>query len=265
MNAAVQFGDFVLDARECRLTRHGQPVALSPRPFDLLVALVRHRGQLVTREQLLRDVWQGVVVEQSSLNAAMSLLRQALGDQAGLIIETIPARGYRFVAPVAEVTAPSIPPVPPVADAAAPVCRVAIVDDHAIVRVGVRALLERTGRYRVVGEAGTVHEAHDMVRTTRPDVLVLDLMIGGDGSLDHIAEWRAVVPGLRVVMLSMHDEDAHARQALAAGAHGYVMKGEMVDELEAAIAGVTAGDVWVSARLSRAMVKDALEGRSLLP
>ncbi len=264
MNAAVQFGEFVLDARECRLTRHGQPVALSPRPFDLLVALVRHRGQLVTREQLLRDVWQGVAVEQSSLNAAMSLLRQALGDQAGSFIETVPARGYRFVAPVSELAAPAIFPTQ-AAETAAPQCRVAIVDDHAIVRMGVRTLLERTGHYQVVGEAGTVHEAHDMVRATRPDVLVLDLMIGGDGSLDHIAEWRAAVPGLRVVMLSMHDEDAHARRALAAGAHGYVMKGEMVDELEAAIAGVTAGEVWVSARLSRAMVKDALEGRSVLP
>ena len=102
-----QFGAFMLDVRQCRLTRDGSTLALSPRPFDLLAALVARAGQLVTRDELLAKVWSGVAVEPSSLNAAMSVLRQALGADAGALIETVPSRGYRFVAPVQVVDVPS--------------------------------------------------------------------------------------------------------------------------------------------------------------
>jgi DNA-binding winged helix-turn-helix (wHTH) protein len=106
----LQFGRFSLDPREYRLLRDGQPLSISPKPFDLLVALANRPGELVTREELIREVWKEVTVEQSSLNAAMSVLRQSLGEDAASIIETVPGRGYRFIAPVS--------PVAPVAPAA---------------------------------------------------------------------------------------------------------------------------------------------------
>lgn len=262
MPGLVTFGSFSLDTHEYRLTRNGQPVALSPRPFDLLVALVTRAGRLVTREELLRDVWKDIVVEQSSLNAAMSVLRQALGDEAATLIETVPGRGYRFIAPIDAVAdaPPAIPAPAPPGDAAV---RVVIVDDHAIVRLGVRSLLQRTPRFQVLAEAGTVTEAAAVIAAERPDLLVLDLMLNGDASLDHIAAWRASAPGLRVIVLSMHNEDEYARRALAAGAHGYVMKEQMLDELASAIGEVMGGGVWVSARVSRAIVRDTVEGRPL--
>lgn len=255
MPDTFSFGSFSLNPREYRLTRNGQPIALSPRPFDLLVALVTRAGRLVTREELLREVWKDAVVEQSSLNAAISVLRQALGDDAATLIETVPGRGYRFIAPVGTTDVAM-----PAGDTAV---RVVIVDDHAIVRLGVRALLGRVPGFQVLAEAGTAAEAAVTIAEHRPDLLVLDLMLNGEASLEHIAAWRASAPGLRVIVLSMHDEDEYARRALAAGAHGYVMKEQMLDELRAAIGEVMGGGVWVSTRVSRAIVRDAVEGRPL--
>lgn len=262
MSAPVTFGPFLLDPREHRLTRNGQSIALSPRPFDLLVALVTQAGRLVTREELLRDVWKGTVVEQSSLNAAMSVLRQALGDEVAGLIETVPGRGYRFIAPVSTVpeSAGTVPSPPPVTTGAV---RVMIVDDHAIVRLGVRALLERASGFQIVAEAANVADATTAITAHRPDLLVLDLKLSADDSLAHIAGWRTLAPGLRVIVLSMHHEDDHARRALAAGAHGYVMKEQMLTELATAIGEVMAGGVWVSAQVSRAIVRDVVEGRPL--
>jgi len=252
----VRFGPFLLQASEYRLTRNGQAIALSPRPFDLLVALVTHGGRLVTRDELLREVWKDAVVEQSSLNAAMSILRQALGEDAATLIETVPGRGYRFIAPIAPM-APEATPVAATSVAAA--VRVAIVDDHAVVRMGVRALIERTNGFTVVGEAGTLDEGGELVKALQPDLLVLDLMMGGEASIERLADWRTAAPGVRVIVLSMHHEEEHARQALAAGAHGYVMKSEMLGELAAAIAAVLAGEVWLSTKLSRSIVREYLQ------
>jgi len=246
----IHFGRFCLDAREYRLSRDGNAVALPPKPFDLLVALAGSPGQLLSREELLRMVWKDVVVEQSSLNAAMSVLRQALGDDAASTIETVPGRGYRFIAmPTAAIAAATT--VAPTS-----MIRVAVVDDHAVVRLGVRALVERTAGFLVAGEAGTLEDAGAMIESTSPDLLILDLMLGDESSLPRIKGWRAAAPGLRVIVLSMHDEDDYARQALAAGAHGFVMKSEMTGELALAIAAVSGGEIWLSAKLNRAILKE---------
>jgi DNA-binding response OmpR family regulator len=264
----VSFGRYCLDPAQFRLTRDGEAISLSPRPFDLLVALVARAGELVTREELLATVWKDMTVEPSSLNAAMSVLRQALGPGAADLIETVPGRGYRFLGQVdraVAATGPAAPPppaVPAVPDVPVTL-QVAIVDDHAIVRVGVRTIVERSAGCRVVGEAGTVNEAGEMIAALRPDLLILDLMIGSDASLPFISRWRESAAGMRVIVLSMYEEDRYARQALAAGAHGYVMKGQMIEELQQAIEAVRTGGVWVSASLGRSIVKDFVDGGGL--
>jgi len=264
MSGPVRFGSFVLHAAEYRLARHGTVVSLSPRPFDLLVTLVARAGHLVTRDELLREVWKDATVEQSSLNAAMSVLRQALGDEAAALIETVPGRGYRFIAPVESGEPTAATPAPGVtATSSGPAVRVVIVDDHAIVRLGVRALLERATGFQIVAEAGSVAEAGPVIAAQQPELLILDLMLNGEASLPHIAAWRASSPGARVIVLSMHSEDDFARRALTAGAHGYVMKEQMLDELRAAIAEVMNGGVWVSSRVGRAIVRDVVDGRPL--
>ena len=111
------FGPFTLEPEERLFRRSGEVVALPPRAFDLLVALVRRAGRLVTKEDLLRAVWSDAFVEEANLSYTVSLLRKALGDdgEAHAYIETVPKQGYRFVAEVATPSAGT-----PAADAAPP-------------------------------------------------------------------------------------------------------------------------------------------------
>lgn len=91
-----RFGPFVLDEARRKLLRDGEPVALSGKAFDVLLALVERRDRVVTRAELLEHVWAGVVVEEANLTQAISVVRKAVGEG---YITTVPGRGYRFVAP----------------------------------------------------------------------------------------------------------------------------------------------------------------------
>src|SRR3954464_15409639 len=99
-----EFGPFRLDPLDHLLLRDGQAVPLAPKTFDLLQVLVERHGRLVEKDDLLRLVWPDTVVEESNLSYNVSILRKALGDggEVGRLIETVPKRGYRFVAPVTE-------------------------------------------------------------------------------------------------------------------------------------------------------------------
>jgi DNA-binding winged helix-turn-helix (wHTH) protein len=96
------FGEFTLSPKERLLLCGHQPVPLTPKAFDLLVALVRRSGHLITKDDLLREVWPGTFVEEVNLTVHISGLRKALdrGAKRSAMIETVPTRGYRFVAPV---------------------------------------------------------------------------------------------------------------------------------------------------------------------
>ena len=99
--ATFRFGRFVLVPGERLLLSDGKPLALTGKPFDLLVALVRHPGHLLTKDELLQAVWPGVVVEEVNLSVNVSALRKVLGAApAGEWIETVPRQGYRFNAAV---------------------------------------------------------------------------------------------------------------------------------------------------------------------
>ena len=96
-----RFGPFVLDVPDRSLKRQGSPVPLTPKTFDLLVVLVENAGRLVEKDALLRAVWPDVAVEEGNLTKGVFTLRQTLEDEgAPRYIETVPRRGYRFVAPI---------------------------------------------------------------------------------------------------------------------------------------------------------------------
>jgi len=101
-----EFKGFRLDGAERRLLHHGRPVRLKTKMFDLLLFLVENRGQLVEKDDLMREIWPDTIVEESNLTVSVSILRKRLGeDRAGReFIETIPRRGYRFVAEVKEIS-----------------------------------------------------------------------------------------------------------------------------------------------------------------
>ena len=130
--------------------------------------------------------------------------------------------------------------------------RALLVDDHQIVRSGVRRVLEATGRFDIVGEAGGVSEALERARLLRPDVVVLDLTLRDGSGLDAIAELRE--GGARVVILSMQDEPAYARKAFELGAQGYVVKDAADEELADAIDAVLADRIYVHPTLAARLV-----------
>src|SRR5215813_12619259 len=103
-NNLYEFGPFHLDTAERLLLRNSLPVPLAPKVFDTLVALVRHSGHLLTKDELMQKVWPDSFVEEVNLTVNISALRKALGDDQNgqRYIDTVPKQGYRFVAPVRE-------------------------------------------------------------------------------------------------------------------------------------------------------------------
>lgn len=113
--------------------------------------------------------------------------------------------------------------------------RIALADDHVIVRSGLRHVLDAEPEFEVVSEAGDVAAALRSVRAHKPDVLVLDLNMPGDPSLPAIARIREEAPGTAVVVLTMQQDPAFAREALRSGALGYVLKEAADEELVQAV------------------------------
>jgi len=106
-------GPFRLEPAEHRLTRSGQPVSLTPKTFELLVFLIRNKGRLVTKDEIMEAVWPGSFVEEANLTVSISVLRKALGEKESDLryIETIPRKGYRFTASVKEIETPEQPEI----------------------------------------------------------------------------------------------------------------------------------------------------------
>lgn len=131
---------------------------------------------------------------------------------------------------------------------------IVLADDHAVVRSGLRMLLEAEPDFGVVGEAGDVETARRTVQATKPAVLVLDLNMPGEpSSLDAIKSIASVSPGTRVVVLTMHEEPEFAQAALRAGALGYVQKAAADSELVEAVRRAAAGERYVNPRLGAAL------------
>jgi two-component system response regulator NreC len=127
--------------------------------------------------------------------------------------------------------------------------RIVLADDHAVVRSGLRLVLDGEEGFEVVAEAGTVADTLRKVRAIRPDVLVLDLNMGSESSLPEIPGLRADVPGTAIVVLTMQNEPAFARQALQAGAAAYVLKEAADDELVHAVRAAARGEIYLNPQL----------------
>jgi DNA-binding NarL/FixJ family response regulator len=140
--------------------------------------------------------------------------------------------------------------------------RVELVDDHAVVRAGVRMLLEYQADMEVVAEAANAVEGVRLARDLRPDVVLLDIGLPGCSGLDAIGPVLEASPKSRILILSTHDNQAYLRLALAAGAAGYVAKEASASELTQAIRTVAAGRSYVNVSLAgNQALKSLLETR----
>jgi two-component system, NarL family, response regulator NreC len=140
---------------------------------------------------------------------------------------------------------PSVPEAP----APEATIRVVIVDDHAVVRRGLRQVLEAEASLEVVAEAASLSDGRRYVLGHHPDVLVLDLNLADGLSLDSIPALRSDFPDTQIVVLTMQSEPAYARAALSAGALGYVLKESAETELVEAVHRAARGDTYLNPRL----------------
>ena len=139
------------------------------------------------------------------------------------------------------------------------VTRVLLADDHALVRAGIRALVERIPNVEVVGEAGTGREALELVRSTLPNIVLLDVAMTELGGLEALSRITKDFPSVRVIILSAHANEEYVIRALREGASGYMLKDSATTELELAINSVTQGKIYLSPSISRTVIDDYLQ------
>ena len=136
--------------------------------------------------------------------------------------------------------------------------RVLIVDDHPIVRDGFSSLVKRQRDLVRCGDASTVAETFTAVETLHPDLVLLDLWIGGGDGLDLIKSLKARFPELRILVISFSDEAVYAARALRAGARGYVMKSQSSKEILTAIRTVLTDELYVSSAVANSMLSSSV-------
>src|SRR5262245_810414 len=124
-----------------------------------------------------------------------------------------------------------------------------LVDDHPILRRGLTALIESEPGLAVRAAVGTRAAALEAIRTNRPDLVIVDLLLRGEDGLDLVKEIKTRYPGVSSLVLSMHDEEVYAERALSAGALGYVAKQELDETVLGAIRCALAGKRYMSAAL----------------
>lgn len=139
---------------------------------------------------------------------------------------------------------------------------VLIVDDHAIVRFGLAEMLGRDPAFAVVGEATAAAEALRQAAALRPDLAIVDLMLGGRDGLDLVRALVRAAPGLAVLVYSAQPEHVYAARAFQAGAQGYLMKDAGIEAVPEALAAMLAGERYASPAVQRAMFQAAAAGRA---
>lgn len=134
--------------------------------------------------------------------------------------------------------------------------RVLLAEDHALVRAGIAALLRQLPGIEVVGEAGDGREALRLIGETLPDIVLMDITMRGLNGLQALTRVTLEYPHIRVIVVSMHDNEEYVLHALRAGAAGYLLKDSAVEELELAVRSVARGGSYLSPMISRNVVVD---------
>lgn len=136
--------------------------------------------------------------------------------------------------------------------------RLVLVDDHVVVRSGLRMLLEDEEDVEIVGEAGTAHEALDVISRLLPDVVLMDIGLPDLSGIDATREIKRVRPQTAIVALTIHEDEEYFFKMLEAGASGYVPKRAAPDELLTAIRAAAIGQVYLYPSLAKLLVRDFL-------
>jgi DNA-binding NarL/FixJ family response regulator len=137
---------------------------------------------------------------------------------------------------------------------------IVLVDDHAVVRAGVRRLLEQEALFDVIGEAESGEKAYQLFGELKPDVMVMDLSMPGMGGLEAIRRILMRHERARILVLTMHEDLSFANQALKLGAKGYLIKNTLGDDLVKSIQTVSRGEVFLSDEIAKKMAMQSISG-----
>ena len=138
--------------------------------------------------------------------------------------------------------------------------RILVVDDHPIVRQGLRRLIDQERDLEVCGEAESLLEAEAALRKLKPDLVIIDITLKQGDGIDLVKDTRARHPQLPILVLSMHDEVIYAERVLSAGANGYIMKQAQSAELLRALRRVLGGGIYVSEAISNSLMRKLASG-----
>src|SRR5206468_10026295 len=140
--------------------------------------------------------------------------------------------------------------------------KIVLVDDHAVVRSGLRLLLDGQEDIEVVGEAGNAKDAIFRARALKPDVMLLDVVMPGESGIEVLPNLLKESPDTKVLVLSMQDDPSYVREAFAAGASGYVVKEEADEEVVAAVREIASGGRYVHPAMGARMVTADAQARA---
>ena len=138
--------------------------------------------------------------------------------------------------------------------------KIILVDDHAVVRAGVRRLLEQEPLFDVIGEAESGEKAYQFFGELNPDVMVMDLSMPGMGGLEAIRRILMRDEKAKILVLSMHEDLSFANQALKLGAKGYLIKNTLADDLVQSIQAISKGEVFLSDEIAKKIAVSTIEG-----
>lgn len=134
--------------------------------------------------------------------------------------------------------------------------RILVVDDHELIREGLKKVIRREPDFQIVGEARSAPEVFDLIDKTTADIALLDISLPGRSGLELLADLRERAPKMKILVLSMHPEERFAVRAIRDGASGYLTKETATEELVRAIRKVTAGGKYVSASLAEQLAAE---------
>ena len=136
--------------------------------------------------------------------------------------------------------------------------KILIVDDHSVIRTGLRTILAAQPDLEVVGEAADGHQAIQLARDLRPDVVLMDISMPGPagGGIEVTRRLREILPNTSVLILTVHEDETLLREAIRVGASGYVIKRAAESELVSAVQAVARGEMYIHPAMTRALLKD---------
>jgi len=134
-----------------------------------------------------------------------------------------------------------------------------LADDHQLVRAGIRSLIEKLPEFAVIGESSDGREAVKLVKSLQPDIVLMDIAMGGLNGLEATAKILKYQPQIKIIILSMHASEEYVLKALRAGASGYMLKDSAPQELEMAITSVLRNNIYLSPGVSNHVVSNVLK------